>query len=648
MPPVFITTLPEIATALAVSRQAVNKKACKNNWQPTGERVQGGGDKYDIDAVPGLSDADKLKIKAHLLMTGAVLADDVCRETTAPAVTFPEQITATPATVDSPTGEEERAAAWDYYAGKSDKAKAEALCRFQAVKSALTMMNAGSGKMAACKAVAGEIGEHWQTVNTWATKVRDTAEGDWIPLLVDSRGGKKPPSEISPEAWDYILADYLRRERPTFQSCYERLQRAARQHGWAVPSLKTLKRKLDREIPHGLIVLKREGEDAYKKTFPAQERNHGVFQALEAVNGDGYTFFKYVRFESGEVCRPTVWFWQDVYSSMLASWQVDVSENKDMIRLSIGTMIERFSIPDHFWLDNTRAAANKSVTGGVKNRYRFKISTEDPIGLIPLLGAKVHWTTPGHGQGKPVERAFGIGGIGERTDKHPSFAGRGTQANPIPIAEFEAVLASEVAAFNARLGRRTKIHNGGSFDQAFAESYARRAVKKATSEQRALWLLAPEPVMANRQDGSIKIMGNRYWSEALARHRGKKLVARFDPANLHADVLIYSLDGRRIGTAQCILPVGFNDRDAARETAKQRARIRKKLREIEKSQLRINAREAAKFLPEVAASAPPSTKVVKGMFGRGEKPAEQEDVASEYNFDEFVSTAWEEKKKTML
>ena len=41
-----------------------------------------------------------------------------------------------------------------------------------------------------------------------------------------------------------------------------------------------------------------------------------------------------------------------------------------------------------FWIDNTRAAANKDVTGGVKNRYRFKVSEDEPLGLIPQLGAE--------------------------------------------------------------------------------------------------------------------------------------------------------------------------------------------------------------------------------------------------------------------
>jgi hypothetical protein len=327
---------------------------------------------------------------------------------------------------------------------------------------------------------------------------------------------------------------------------------------------------------------------------------------------------------------------------------LDVSENKDMIRLSIGDLIERYGIPEHFWFDNTRAAANKDVTGGVKNRYRFKVSGEEPMGLVPQLGAEVHWATPGHGQAKPVERTFGIGGIGEYTDKHPSFAGRGTQKNPIPVAEFEAVLAAEIAAFNARQGRRSKVCNGGSFDEAFNESYSKSTIKKATREQRALWLLAPETVMANRNDGSIRIMGNRYWCEALTRHKGKKLIARFDPANMHGNVIVYTCDGRQIGEAECLVPAGFNDREAAREVAKQKARRRKALREIEKAEMRISARQAVELLPkEHAPAKPPEIKVVQGIFGKGEKNAET-DPASDYNFEETAALMLANHKKKML
>jgi len=630
---VFLATIPEIAAALGEKPRTVQRWAKKSNWPPTGETVQGGGFRYNVDELP-LSDQEKTRIRAHLLLCvrpGSTVSTPEAAAPEAPAAPSAE----------SRLTDEDREALHAYAAQKSTKNREGAARKAEAVRAVETLMARGTGKIEACKEVGGKIGKHWQGVRGWFEKTRGVDPGDWVAILVDARGGNRPKTGISPEAWDYIKADWLRIERPTLQAVYERAKRAAKAHGWELPSSKTIKRKLENEIPHALIVLKRQGEDAYKKCYPAQERDKTVFRALEAVNGDGYTFFKYVRFESGEVCRPTAWVWQDIYSGKILAWRLDVSENKDQIRLSIGDLIENYGIPSYFLFDSTRAAANKDVTGGVKNRYRFKVMPDEPLGLIPQLGAAVHWATPGHGQAKPVERCFGVGGLGEHIDKHPAFAGRGTQANSIPVEEFEALMSAEIAAYNARPKRRSKVCNGKkSFDEVFAESYAKGPIRKATREQRALWLLAPEPVTANAKDGSIKIMGNRYWCEELSRYKGKKLVARFDPANMHKGAIVYQLDGRRIGEAECIVPAGFNDRNAARERAKQDKRRKKHLRGIEKAEIRMTAIEASELLPkETPPAAPPSSKIVEGMFGKKEKSAET-DPASAHNFEEIAEAMY--------
>jgi hypothetical protein len=51
----------EIANALGISRVAVLKKAKKQGWRPTGERIQGGGNKYLIGDLPL-----KAKVKIRL------------------------------------------------------------------------------------------------------------------------------------------------------------------------------------------------------------------------------------------------------------------------------------------------------------------------------------------------------------------------------------------------------------------------------------------------------------------------------------------------------------------------------------------------------------------------------------------------------
>ncbi len=581
--------------------QGFNKSVAKvaNEFQKRPNKGKGGGFEIHWSALPQAAQIALIKKHPEIIVT---------EQLNKPSTAFQESSSQNTDSEDL----------WDHLSRKSEKARALGAKRLEAVKMFKMLIFYSWKKTEAKKEVVrlfkSDIKISFHTLGRWIKRVDGVDACDWLPLLVDGYAGRQAKAEISPEAWDFIKADYLRRCRPNWSSSYERLKRAAVKNGWAIPSSKTLFRKLGKEIHPDLIIILRDGDDAYKKTIPAQERDHTVFHALEAVNGDGYTFFKYVRFESGEICRPVCWFWQDILSGKLLSSRLDVSENKDSIRLSIGDLVEHFGIPSHFWIDNTRAAANKDVTGGVKNRYRFKVSQDEPLGLIPQLGAEVHWATPGHGQAKPVERAFGIGGIGEYTDKHPKFEGRGTKENPIPVDEFETVLTSEIAAFNARLGRRSKVCNGRSCDDVFNESYARSTIRKATREQRALWLLAPETVRTNRDNGAIKIMNNRYWCEALSHYKGQKLVARFDPANMHGNVIIYTLDGRRIGEAECIVPAGFNNREAGREVAKQNKRKRKHLREAENAELRISAREAANMLPELEAPDPPETKVIEPIF----------------------------------
>jgi hypothetical protein len=89
----------------------------------------------------------------------------------------------------------------------------------------------------------------------------------------------------------------------------------------------------------------------------------------------------------------------------------------------------------------------------------------------------MHWTSvvagKGWGQAKPVERAFGVGGLEEYVDKHPALAGAYTGPNPqakpdnygdraVDAELFLKTLAEGVAMFNARTGRETEMCGANS------------------------------------------------------------------------------------------------------------------------------------------------------------------------------------------
>ncbi|MEJ2756640.1 MAG: transposase, partial [Gammaproteobacteria bacterium] len=308
-------------------------------------------------------------------------------------------------------------------------------------------------------------------------------------------------------------------------------------------------------------------------------------------------------------------------------------EHSDQIRLSFSDLMAQYGIPEHATIDNTRAAANKWMTGRVPNRYRFKIKDDDPLGLLPSMGIDVHWTSvhngKGHGQAKPIERAFGVGGLGEYVDKHPRFAGAYTGHNPtakpenygsnaIPLDVFLSVLNQEIIAWNGKAGRRTEICAGIlSFDAAFNQSYAVAPIRKATQEQQRLCLLSAEAITV-KKDGAFTLEAgaqigggrNRYFApelQALGEVK-QKIIVRFDPDNLHERVYCYTLDNRFLCTADLLDSAGFGDTAAARLHCKTRRQWLKACKEAAQAEITMNTLEvaekiAAPLLPDPVVSA---------------------------------------------
>lgn len=521
-------------------------------------------------------------------------------------------------------------AAWSRYERVPQKLKDEALRRAGALMAIERLTDGGMPLQEARHVVATQLGQHPSALARWAAKVRGAPRDCRCALLVPEYCGRTATAEIQPEAWDAFKADWLRPEAPAATACYDRLRRLAASRGWSIPSIRTFCRRIDREIPRPVQLLARKGEEALMRSFPAQERDKSVFHALEAVNADGHRFDVFVEWPDGTIARPTMVAFQDLYSAKLLSHRISQTESSDLVRLAFGDLVHAYGIPSATWLDNGRGFAAKLLTGGTPTRYRFKVRAEDPEGLFTALGVNVHWATPYHGQAKPIERAFRD--LCETVAKHPAFAGAYTGNNPtakpenyrsraVPLATFVRVVGEEIAAHNARVGRRSKVAAGRSFDQVFAESFSQSTIRRATADQRRLWLLAAEGVSASRQDGSVHLLGNRYWTEALSQHAGQRVVVRFDPDHLHGSVHCYSLAGTYIGEAECVMSVGFADTGAGREHARAKKQYRRAAKDMLDAERRMQVAQLADQLPGGAPPELPTPAVIEGTFGRRRNPA---------------------------
>lgn len=92
------------------------------------------------------------------------------------------------------------------------------------------------------------------TLNNWRALTRGLAKSDWRLALLPgwARVGGRI-KEIPRAAWDAFLVDFLRPEAPPLSECYRRVLRISKLRGWCIPSCRTFRRRLQREIPAAVI-----------------------------------------------------------------------------------------------------------------------------------------------------------------------------------------------------------------------------------------------------------------------------------------------------------------------------------------------------------------------------------------------------------
>ena len=532
-----------------------------------------------------------------------------------------------PPPANDPTHDARRGHLWSVFERKPQRIRDEAERRRKALIDALALMELGHGKVAADRAVAANIGEHPSTIRRWWKLVEGFDRSDWLAALAPAWNGRTKTAEISVEAWDYFKSDYLRDSKPRAARSYGRLQEAAAVKGWTIPHLRTLERRIARELHPAAIIAARRGDDALARTRPAQRRDHTVLAALDLVNGDGHRFDVFCKDKDGTVFRPWLWAWQDVYSGRWLAWRVGYAECAEIVRLSMADLVRNHdrAIPRGALIDNTRAAAAKSNTGGIPNRYRFKFKEEEPEGVFTRLGIEIRWATPYHGQAKPIER--GWQDVIEEIAKHPLCTGAYTGPNTVdkpdsygssavPLDDFIALVNDRMRAINARTGRRSPSCAGRSFDETFADSFGRVPIRTATDQQLRTLLLAAQNVTAHKESGAIHLYGNVYWSgaAALARRAGTKVTVRFDPQNLNLPVHVYDpRTGAYLGAADLQEKAGFNDIDAAKKWARAVKSHKRAIKDQLAAERTMSGIELAQMLPPAPEPAPTEAKVIRPL-----------------------------------
>lgn len=497
------------------------------------------------------------------------------------------------APVPTPTPKLDRAEAWAAYDAVTGKAKDKARMRLEVLEQIDALVAAGLTRYLATEEVARHIKASARTIWNWHAWVEGVAHSDRLAYLIDRHQlvRRKPRgAPVDEDFFSQFKAFYLTPEQCDFTACYDWTVDVAKAEGVPIPSISKLRRHYKSHVSKAVDVFCRKGAEALKRLYPAQTRLKNAMVPLECVQGDYHKFDVFVNWpgEPGPVRVQTVFF-SDVYSGKVLAWRYSVTANSHTVQLCLGDLIEKYGIPQAVLLDNGREFAAKAITGGTPTRFRFKITDEDIPGLLPMIGTKVHWANPYSGQSKPIERTFKD--FCARIAKHPEFRGAYTGNKPdakpenygkraIPLDHFKVVVDREVERWNARPDRRTEVAMGRSFNEVFNEGYKRAPVRKATPEQRRLWLLQAKGVRANSKNGEIALFGSRFWSEWAVQIAGQNVAARFDPDNLHAGLEIYDLTGERLGSLACLVAGEFLSVEQARAHNRKRTAYQKAIKAV--------------------------------------------------------------------
>lgn len=540
-----------------------------------------------------------------------------------------------------------REAVWAAFDALKAPAKAKAEARLKAVAQIEAFESAGLTRSAAVVQVAGLEGVSEKTLWNWLGLIEGVTVEDRLAYLAPRHAGPKGKKKaVDPRFYRYFKSDYLRDKAITFRVAWEHAVKFAKREGIKdIPPVHLCRRRFKDEVPEPVVVLCREGPHALKRFYPHQERSRSAMRAMEAVQADYHKLDVFVDWPGEEKPqRPQIVVFSDIYSGKLLAWRMSLNPNAETVRLCFGDVVRKFGLPSHALMDNGREFAAKILTGGAATRYRFKANDDDMLGLFPVLGIELHWASPGWGQAKPVERAFLDLTRRIPTDPrlHGAQAGNDPRNKPKEWGKkpadpetLLAVVREVIDAHNARPDRRTETAWNKSFNDVFNASYKTAPVKMPTEEQTRLWLMAAEPAMAKRGNGELKLYGNRYWSEWMYQVAGQKVVARFDPDDLHQPLHVYTLTGEYLGEAKLVEKGYFFSKEAAQDHTRKRNQFIKATRDAERLHKELSDREIAAQLGDpgahVTPDALPQAEVVQLVpaHPKAPKPARQRRDAEE-------------------
>lgn len=150
----------------------------------------------------------------------------------------------------------------------------------------------------------------------------------------------------------------------------------------------------------GLRSLARGMKNEREKVRPYVKRTRRLLASNDIWVSDGHDANNYVIAPNCKIIRPVIVAWMDERSRMITGFDVDITENTDLIVSSLVSAVGQHGIPEKIYVDNGKAYMNK--------RTSEKFQSENRMKVYHMLGTEVMTARPYNAREKSIERFWGM------------------------------------------------------------------------------------------------------------------------------------------------------------------------------------------------------------------------------------------------
>jgi len=373
-------TKKEISAILGVSRQAIERRAKKDDWPSQN------GDDYPLLSLPGqiqaawvssIYNGGDTTAQGHIATIIDALAPEAVqayRDAMLPVI---------PSLSDAVTQKKSAFASWDEDPSRvyslSDLSDPRVAKILDILHDVSTMPEGWTkGRRGWVELVARKHAVTWQSVYRWQTKY----DKKGIAGLCHRKSTRGKAVKWSDDALEYWIGLCLKREHRHIdkRDLYDLLIVEADRRSWRIGGYNSAMDWFNKRATPQMLALQRGGMRALDNVLPPILRDYSDLAPFELLVGDQHRFdFWVTDDETGEVFRPEGYLWQDLRTRVLYGAAIDRKYDGQMIGLALQVGLSVYGAFGSIYTDNGRPELSKYIMSVMRNMRALHLAHKQTL-----------------------------------------------------------------------------------------------------------------------------------------------------------------------------------------------------------------------------------------------------------------------------